>query len=78
MRHAIILAALLASACGGQPKADEMDCRPIPELTGGETAITITVERKGGDLVWQDLNKIEHRITAAESWQWRCVPHREF
>jgi hypothetical protein len=75
----ITLAALALAGCAREhnPEGERLDCRPDPELLGNEVAFTITVTRKHGDLVWTDSNGIEQRITAGESWQWRCAPHRE-
>jgi hypothetical protein len=75
----ICTAAVLLAACSGHPAtAERLDCTPIPELRGpGDTADPISVERKGGDLVWTDTNGIEHRITERDSWRWTCRPARE-
>lgn len=83
----IIVAALAASGCarGGATARDSaegalLDCRPDPANLDPDLAglnLTITVERKGGDLVWRDSNGVEQRITARESYLWRCAPHRE-
>lgn len=90
MRTAILIAARMALCIaavvfaiwmvGCAERGPELlDCRPDPELTGPDPGsdITLTVERKGGDLVWTDTNGIEHRITEEDSWMWHCAPHRE-
>lgn len=80
MRTAILIAALALAACNHAPAHELLECRPDPALMSPAdraSEVTLTVERKDGDLVWTDTNGIEHRITAADSWQWRCAPRRE-
>lgn len=81
IRPALALAGALAiAACGGPPPPERLDCTPDPELldpADRASPVSITVERKAGDLVWTDSNGIEHHITAEQSWMWHCRPHQE-